>query len=91
VLEEIASFAVFGLLDRIRFLVRLAFEAQWIAETAVFQLPYLAMLPVILAGIGARSGVESAYLQSCFAQELHRRAAACAGAYHDHIKDFVGQ
>ncbi len=41
-------FAVFGLFDRIGFLVRLAFQAQRIAETAIFQVVYLAVLPIIL-------------------------------------------
>src|SRR5262249_28753026 len=65
--------------------------AQRIAIASIFQVPNLTVLPVVFAGISARAGVESAHLQSGFAQKLHRSAATCTGANYDRVKSFRRQ
>ena len=91
VLEQISAIAVFGLLDRVGFLMSLILEAQGVAIAAILQVIHLAMIAIVLIGIGARSGVESTNLESRFAENLHGRAAPGAGPNHDHIVPIIRQ
>ena len=91
VFEQIPAFAVFGFFHRVRLLVRLAFETPGIAVSSKLEVVNLPVLPIILCGIGARTRVDGAHLQACFAQDLHGSTAACAGSYHNCVIDSCRQ
>ena len=69
----------------------LAFKAQGIAVAAVLQIVYLPVTAIVLARVYARTRVEGADLEACFAQNLHGSAAAGAGSHHKHVVEVVGQ
>ena len=60
VLEQISALAVFRLLYGVGFLMGLVLETERITVAAIFEVVNLAVVAVVLVGIGARPGVESA-------------------------------